>query len=87
METEWAISVFIVAPLAIMLVSSWFIQSHMNKSNEKLIHAQQDTIQRLINREPVTYEETGQTPRKQERTVYAAWGAQMVDMNEDESRQ
>jgi hypothetical protein len=86
MEAKWAIALFAVVPLVIMLISSWRIQRKMDESNNKLIKAQQETIQRLINREPVTYQETGAAPPKQSRETYAAWGAQMVNLDEDEGR-
>ena len=50
---------------------------------QRTIDRQQDTIQRLINREPVTYAETGQEQHKAPRQFYAAWGAQIVDLSED----
>lgn len=53
---------------------------------QRTIDRQQDTINRLINREPVTYAETGQKSPKPVKEVYAAWGNQMINIDEDESR-
>ncbi len=50
---------------------------------DKLIQRQQDTIQRLVNREPVTYAETGAEPRKPIKESYAAWGNQMIHIDDD----
>ena len=82
MEPKWAIAFFVVIPLLIMLVSSWWVQSLMNKSKDKLIWAQQDTIQKLLNREPVTYAEAGAKPPKKNTEQYVAWGNTTVDMDE-----
>lgn len=51
---------------------------------QRIIERQNDTIQRLINREPVTYAEVGAKPQKPVRETYAAWGNQMVNIDEDE---
>lgn len=51
---------------------------------KRIVDSQRDTISRLINREPVTYQEVGTKQSKPNREIYAAWGNQMVDMNEDE---
>jgi hypothetical protein len=84
MEVKYAIVLFGCLPLMIMLVSSWYFQSQMNKSHEKLVNAQQDTINKLLNREPVTYVETGQKQPKQSKESYAAWGNQTVDTSEEQ---
>jgi hypothetical protein len=83
-EPQWAISAFVVLPLLIMLVFSWFFQAKISESKERLIQAQQDTIHKLLNREPVTYAEVGTKPTKKATDVYAAWGSQMVNIDEDE---
>jgi len=85
MEVKYAIALFGCVPLMIMLVSSWYFQAQMNKSHQKLINTQQDTISKLLNREPVTYAEVGNTNRpKVEKTVYAAWGNQTVNLDTED---
>lgn len=86
MDTNNAIIAFVVTPLMIMLLSSWWLQSKINKSNEKLIQAQQETIYRLINREPVTYAETNTEPTQPIQDSFSAWGNRMLtkeDMNQE----
>lgn len=51
---------------------------------QRTIESQQQTIQKLLNREPVTYKETGQQPKKT-RTVYSAWAGEEVDLNEEQN--
>lgn len=58
----------------------------LTKGYRRTIDRQQDTIERLINREPVTYAETGQKPTQPIKERYAAWGNQMINLDEDESR-
>ncbi|CAM4098467.1 hypothetical protein L1N85_10730 [Paenibacillus alkaliterrae] len=53
-------------------------------SLQRTIYRQNDTIQRLISREPVTYQEVGAKPTKPNREVYAAWGNQLINIDEDE---
>lgn len=54
------------------------------KNLQRIVSDQNETIQRLINREPVTYAETGQKPYKVAKESYAAWGNQVVNIDEDE---
>lgn len=61
-----------------------FADQYEKRQLQRTIDRQQDTIQRLINREPVTYSEVGRTPTKPSREVYAAWGNQTVNLDEDE---
>lgn len=58
----------------------------LTKGYRRTIDQQNATIQRLINREPVTYAETGTTLQKPSKEVYAAWGNQMLNIDEDEGR-
>lgn len=71
----------IIAFLGYLIGSMWVIKSQRGQ-----LERQQDTIKRLINREPVTYAETGTTPQKPSKEVYAAWGNQMLNIDEDEGR-
>lgn len=75
---------YIALFICIFSLLSVTVQYLHTKHLQRTIDRQQDTIHRLINREPVTYTETGQTPQKDERFVYAAWGNQMVNIDEDE---
>ena len=54
----------------------------MTRSKDKLIQAQQDTIQKLLNREPVTYAEVGQEPNKPITERYSAWGNRIHDIKD-----
>ena len=49
---------------------------------QHMIEQQQNTIQRLVNKEPVTYAEIGTEPLKPERIVYSAWGNEEVNLRE-----
>ena len=73
-----------IAIAGLVIIS--LIARYMLGNMQKTIDRQQDTIQHLINRDPVTYEETGQKPPKPQKEVYAAWGNQVVNLDEDESR-
>jgi hypothetical protein len=79
----WAIVAFVVIPLAIMLAVSWSIQSSQRKRYEKLIEGYTDTIQRLINREPVTYKEVGKEAPEPKYERYSAWSGQTIDIRDD----
>lgn len=57
-------------------------QCIISKGLYRTIDRQQETIQRLINREPVTYTETGQPPPKPVRESFAAWGNEVVNVEE-----
>lgn len=72
---------FILGAALLLLV--WYMIKQASNM-QRTIDRQQDTINRLINREPVTYAETGQTPQKPERLAYAAWGNQIVNLDEDQ---
>jgi hypothetical protein len=76
---EIATILLTVVPL---LVIVW-MQARASQDKEKLVQAQQDTINKLLNREPVTYAEVGQP--KKTREIYSAWAGEMVDMNEEHS--
>lgn len=76
------LGVFLVCFFIIILL--WIINKSTIKGLQSTIDRQQDTIQRLINREPVTYAEVGSKPSKKSTDVYAAWGSQMVNIDEDE---
>lgn len=67
--------------LAVVLVvySMWII-----RGLKTLINRQNDTIQRLLDREPVTYAEVNKEPPKRTTERFAAWGNQIVDMDEIE---
>jgi cytochrome oxidase assembly protein ShyY1 len=57
------------------------------RNQQKTIKAQQDTIQKLLNREPVTYKEVGKPEPKEEEVRYSAWGSRMLtkdDYNKEE---
>jgi len=73
--------IFLGAFMASVMTSlvGWFSRRQLQRT----IDRQQDTINRLINREPVTYQEVGTKPPKPNREVYAAWGNQMVNIDED----
>lgn len=70
---------FVVIPLVVLIVSSWWAQVYINKSKDRLIWAQQETMQKLLNREPVTYAEVGQEPNKPNTERYSAWGNRIHD--------
>lgn len=61
-----------------------FLQHMHVKGLQRTIDRQHDTIQKLINREPVTYEEVGQKATRPVQERYAAWGSQMVNIEEEE---
>lgn len=66
-----------------LLVFAWY----MVRSHERLqrtVDKQQDTIQRLINREPVTYTEVGQNAPHTAREFYSAWGGETIDAKDIE---
>lgn len=73
------------AVIAYLLIVN-MIQFKRNSNQVQIISKQNDTIQKLINREPVTYAETGTKPQNKPTERYSAWAGQMVDMNEEESR-
>lgn len=77
-DKDW-VNIIILSLLLIVIAINHF----ECRSKQRIIDRQNDTIQRLINREPVTYSETGQPPPKRSKEVYAAWGAQMVDLDRD----
>ena len=54
----------------------------MIRSQQTTINRQQETIQRLVSREPVTYVETGQKPPNPVRESFAAWGNEMINAEE-----
>jgi hypothetical protein len=81
--TELATLSLVVCGLFLM---AFIVQTYERRALQRTIDRQNDTIQRLINREPVTYAEVGTNPSKPVRERYAAWGAQMVNLDEDESR-
>jgi hypothetical protein len=66
-----------------LLVFTW----HIVRSHERLqrtVDKQQDTIQRLINREPVTYAEVNAEPPTAAREFYSAWGGETIDAKDIE---
>ena len=73
--------VWILTGIIVYLVISIALN---NREHSRTVTRLNDTIIRLVNREPVTYQEVGVNPPKPDRTVYAAWGNQMVNMDEDE---
>lgn len=73
----------IITLLGGSLIATTCILCRMNIKQQATIDRQNDTIQRLISREPVTYQETGQAPQKPSKEIYAAWGSQMVDLDKD----
>lgn len=78
---EWAILIGIVI---IQGLGHVWVSSIHAKRFQRIIDRQNDTIHRLITHQPVTYAEVGKEPQKRNKQVYAAWGAQMVDLDEDE---
>lgn len=77
-------SVWIAVTVLILLLPIIHYRSRCQSLQHTIDH-QKDTIQRLVNREPVTYAEVGMKPQKPIRERYAAWGAQMVDLDEEET--
>lgn len=61
----------------------WYITLKYDKLH-KLVTSQQDTIQRLVNREPVTYTEVGQDVPQPPREFYSAWGGETIDAKDVE---
>lgn len=59
---------------------------YVTYTKDRTIKQQQETINRLINREPVTYAVVGTTPKRPSKERYAAWGNEMVDLDEDEKQ-
>jgi hypothetical protein len=80
------IEIIIFLAMIVLLGIKIFVDQYDKRQLHHTIERQNDTIQRLINREPVTYAEVGKTPVKPTREVYAAWGNQTVNIDEDESR-
>ena len=72
--------IWILTGIIVYLVISIILN---NREHRRTVNRLNDTIQRLVNREPVTYKEVGAKPPKPNREVYAAWGNQMVNMDED----
>lgn len=62
---------FIILWLAVSIILN-------NKNHRKDIQTMSDTIQKLLNREPVTYKEVGKTEPKEEEVRYSAWGSRML---------
>lgn len=56
----------------------------INIKQQATIDKQQDTIKRLLEREPVTYQEVGKEPPKPSREYYSAWSNQIIDASEPE---
>jgi hypothetical protein len=54
------------------------------KTAQKNAEFQKDTISRLINREPVTYQEVNQTPPQPSTERYNAWGNEIVDIRDSD---
>ncbi|CAH1205671.1 hypothetical protein PAECIP111893_02390 [Paenibacillus plantiphilus] len=69
-----------IAGVLVIVVLACLVTIYRNL--HRLIERQQDTIQRLINHEPVTYTETGQKPPKPVRESFAAWGNEVVNVEE-----
>lgn len=62
----------------------WLILSIVlnNREHRKQLQAQQDTIQKLLNREPVTYKEVGAQPPKPDTDRFVAWGGTIANRDE-----
>lgn len=67
----------------ILIVLVWYIIAKYEKLHA-LVQSQQDTIQRLVNREPVTYTEVGQDAPQPAREFYSAWGGETIDAKDVE---
>lgn len=81
------VSVYVLFGIMIIQAAGHIWIAHIHSKRFKTaIDRQNDTIQRLINREPVTYAEVNSKPQKPQKEIYAAWGAQMVDLDEEESQ-
>lgn len=74
---------FILGAALLMITILCVAQSYVIHSLRRTIEAQQATIFKLVSNTPVTYQETGQTPQKPSKEIYAAWGSQMVDLDKD----
>lgn len=76
------ISWYIAAFLGIATI---FLTRYITKASEKMqrtIEAQQDTINKLINREPVTYKEVGREKPKLDTDRPVAWGGTIMDRDD-----
>lgn len=69
--------------LLVSAVAQLYVINRLHKSCIKTLSNQQGTIQRLINREPVTYQEVGKEAPEPKYERYSAWSGEMVDINEE----
>lgn len=76
-------AVIIIDFLTIAIIVS--ISALYIRKQSRIIEQQQETIQKLINREPVTYKELNVEPPKRSTERYAAWGSQTFDIEDVES--
>lgn len=70
-----AITLGIVSLALLVIIVCTSIHS---SRQQRTIDRQQDTIQKLLNREPVTYKEVGKAEPKEEEVRYSAWGSRML---------
>lgn len=75
---------WIAIGLGAILIVLVIQMTRTNKRLEQTIASQQDTIQRLVNREPVTYTEVGQDAPQPAREFYSAWGGETIDAKDVE---
>lgn len=69
--------------LALISIScAWYIIRSHDKLQE-IMYKQQETIQRLIIHEPVTYQEVGKEAPKAKLERYSAWAGETVDINDE----
>jgi hypothetical protein len=69
--------------LGVSLLSlTWYLVRSYERL-QKVIYIQQDTIKRLINREPVTYQEVGKEAPEPKYERYSAWSGETIDIRDD----
>jgi hypothetical protein len=81
---EYNIPSFWIALVVLLMLIPIVHYRSNSHTLQHIVNDQNETIQRLINREPGTYAETGQKPNKPAKEAYAAWGNQVVNIDEDE---
>ena len=69
--------------LAVTLCAHILYVINRDRKYNKLIASQQDTIQRLVNREPVTYQEVGKDAPEPICQRYSAWANETIDLRDD----
>jgi hypothetical protein len=57
--------------------------NRLHRACIKTLANQQDTIQRLVNREPVTYQEVGKEAPEPKYERYSAWSGETIDTRYD----